>query len=70
MQPDLLKQRILEAATQPCGVTSRGSFSSRIPRQKAENLEIRDSDIYVKSDPSIRMSIGQFVGAAGLERAR
>jgi xanthine dehydrogenase molybdenum-binding subunit len=63
----LLKQRILEAAARPCGVTSRGSFPAAFPNRKPEDLEIKDSVIFVKSDPSVRMTIGQFVGAAGLE---
>jgi CO/xanthine dehydrogenase Mo-binding subunit len=63
----LLKRRILEAATQPCGVTSRGSFPPAFPGMKPEDLDIRDSVIYAKRDPSVRMTIGQFVGAAGLE---
>jgi CO/xanthine dehydrogenase Mo-binding subunit len=63
----LLKRKILEAATRPCGVTSRGSFPSAFPDRKPEDLEIKDSVIFVKQDPSVRMSIGQFVGTAGLE---
>lgn len=63
----LLKQKILEAATRPCGVTSRGNFPPAFPNNKPEDLDIRDSIIFVKSDPAVRMSVGQFVGAAGLE---
>jgi CO/xanthine dehydrogenase Mo-binding subunit len=63
----LLKQKILEAATRPSGVTSRGNFPPAFPDMKPEELDIKDSMIYVKCDPSARMTIGQFVGAAGLE---
>jgi CO/xanthine dehydrogenase Mo-binding subunit len=63
----LLKRRILEAATRPCGVTSRGSFPPAFPGTVPEDLDIKDSVIYLKRDPSVRMTIGQFVGAAGLE---
>ena len=63
----LLKERILEAATSPRGVTSRGSFPPAFPGRRPDELEIKDSVIYVKSDPAIRMSLGQFVGASGLE---
>jgi CO/xanthine dehydrogenase Mo-binding subunit len=63
----LLKQKILEAATRPGGVTSRGSFPPAFPDLKPEDLDIEDSSIFVKRNPSVRMSIGQFVGAAGLE---
>jgi xanthine dehydrogenase molybdenum-binding subunit len=63
----LLKQKILEAATRPRGVTSRGSFPPAFPDMKPEDLDIRDSVIYVKRDPSIRMTIAEFVGASGVE---
>jgi CO/xanthine dehydrogenase Mo-binding subunit len=63
----LLKQKILEAATRPCGVTSRGSFPPAFPSMRPEDLDIKDSTIFVKRDPSVRMTIGRFVGAAGLE---
>jgi CO/xanthine dehydrogenase Mo-binding subunit len=63
----LLKQRILEAATQPCGVTSRGSFAAAFPGRTPGDLDIKNSVIFVKNEPSLRMTIGQFVGAAGLE---
>jgi xanthine dehydrogenase molybdenum-binding subunit len=63
----LLKQKILEAATRPLGETSRGSFPSAFPGLKPEDLDIKDSVIYVKRDPSVRMSIAEFVGAMGIE---
>ena len=63
----LLKQKILEAAVRPCGVTSRGSFPAAFPGLQPDDLDIKDSVIYVKRDPSVRRTIGQFVGAAGLE---
>ena len=63
----LLKQRILEAAVKPRGVTSRGSFPAAFPNMQPEDLDILDSVLFVKKDPSVRMSIGEFVGAAGLE---
>jgi CO/xanthine dehydrogenase Mo-binding subunit len=63
----LLKQKILEAATQPRGVTSRGSFPPAFPGLKPEDLDIKDSVIYVKRDPSVRMSMAEFVGAMGIE---
>lgn len=63
----LLKERILDAATRPRGVTSRGSFPPAFPDTRPDDLDIRDSCIFVKRDPSIRMTLGEFVGAAGLE---
>jgi CO/xanthine dehydrogenase Mo-binding subunit len=63
----LLKQKILEAAVRPCGVTSRGEFPAAFPGMQPEDLDIKESVIYVRRDPSVRITIGQFVGAAGLE---
>ncbi len=63
----LLKQKILEMATRPRGTTSRGSFPPAFPGMKSEDLDIKDSVIYVKRDPSIRMTIAEFVGPSGVE---
>jgi len=63
----ILKRRILELATRPKGQTSRGSFPAAFPGMKPEDLDIRDSVIFVKRDPSIRMTIRELVGPAGGE---
>jgi len=63
----LLKRKILEAATRPSSATARGSFPPAFPGRKPEDLDIRDSVIYVKRDPSNRKTLAEFVGAAGLE---
>ena len=63
----LLKQKILEMATRPRGTTSRGSFPPAFPGMKPEDLDIKESVIYVKRDPSIRMTIAEFVGPSGVE---
>jgi CO/xanthine dehydrogenase Mo-binding subunit len=63
----LLKQKILEAATRPTGVTSRGEFPARFPDMKPEDLDIKNSTIFVRTDSSVRMTLAEFVGAAGLE---
>jgi CO/xanthine dehydrogenase Mo-binding subunit len=63
----LLKSGILEVATQPRGVTSRGSFPPAFPGMKSEDLDIKDSVIFVKRDPSIRMSMAELAGPAGGE---
>jgi CO/xanthine dehydrogenase Mo-binding subunit len=34
---------------------------------KPEDLDIRESVVFVKRDPSVKMTLGQLVGAAGLE---
>jgi len=63
----LLKQKILEAATRPRGVTSRGSFPPLFPDRRPEDLDIRQSVIYVKNEPSVRMTMAELVGASGVE---
>ncbi len=63
----LLKRKILEVATKPRGETARGSFSPAFPGRKPDDLDIKDSVIFVKDDPSIRMSIADLVGPAGGE---
>jgi CO/xanthine dehydrogenase Mo-binding subunit len=61
----LLKRKILEAATRPRGMTQRGSFPASFPEMKPEDLDIKDSAIYVKRDPSRKMTLAEFVGASG-----
>lgn len=61
----LLRQQILEAATSPSGVTQRGSFPAPFPDMKPEDLDIKDSVIYVKADPSKRITLKEFVGSSG-----
>jgi CO/xanthine dehydrogenase Mo-binding subunit len=63
----LLKRKILEAATRSRGETSRGSFPAAFPGMKPEDLDIRDSVIFARHDPSVRMSIADLVGPAGGE---
>ncbi len=60
-----LKQKILEAATAPRAVTQRGGFPPAFPDLTPEDLDIKESVIYVKSDPSNRMSLAEFVGLSG-----
>jgi CO/xanthine dehydrogenase Mo-binding subunit len=63
----LLKKKILEVATKPSGVTSRGAFPPPFPGMKPEDLDIKDSIIFAKSKPSICMSIADLIGPAGGE---
>ncbi len=63
----LLKRKILVAATSPSGQTQRGSFPPAFPGYQPEDLDIQDSVIYVKNDPSKRMSLAEFVQPAGAE---
>ena len=61
----LLKRKILTAATSPSGQTQRGSFPPAFPGCKPEDLDIEQSVIYVKAEPSKRMPLAQFVKPAG-----
>jgi CO/xanthine dehydrogenase Mo-binding subunit len=61
----ILKQKILSAATQPIGKTQRGSFPPAFSDVSPEDLDIRDSVIYLKADPSKKMTLAEFVGPSG-----
>jgi len=61
----ILKQQILEAATRPIAKTQRGSFPPAFPDCRPEELDIGDSAIFVKVDPSRRMMLADFVGFSG-----
>jgi xanthine dehydrogenase molybdenum-binding subunit len=63
----LLKREILEAATSPSGQTQRGSFPSAFQGHKPEDLDIKDSAIFVKSNPSKRISLRELVQPSGAE---
>jgi len=63
----LLKRKILEAATRPSGETVRGSYPAAFPGYKPDDLDIKDSVIYAKADPSIRVPLAEFVQPMGLE---
>jgi xanthine dehydrogenase molybdenum-binding subunit len=63
----LLKWKILEAAVSPTGQTQRGSYPAAFPGYEPEDLDIKDSVIYVKADPSNRISLAEFVQPMGLE---
>ena len=61
----ILKRRILEAATRPTGATQRGSFPAAFPDASPDDLDIKDSVIYVKADPSKRKTLAELVGPSG-----
>ena len=61
----ILKQKILESATSPSSPSQRGSYLPAFPETKPEDLDINDSMIFLKSDPSRRMSVADFVRMAG-----
>ena len=63
----LLKRKILEAATRPTGQTQRGSFPAPFEDYAPEDLDIRDSMIFVKEAPNTRMSLADLVQPGGAE---
>jgi xanthine dehydrogenase molybdenum-binding subunit len=62
-----LKRRILEEATRPSGMTPRGQYPAAFPGVNPDELEMKDSTIYVKADPSRRMSLADLVQPMGAE---
>lgn len=61
----ILKQKILESASSPTAPTQRGSYQPAFRDTKPEELDIKDSVIFVKSDPSRQMSLADFVRPMG-----
>ncbi|HXK47406.1 MAG TPA: molybdopterin-dependent oxidoreductase [Deltaproteobacteria bacterium] len=61
----IVKAQILQAAVSPTARTQRGSYRPAFPDCTPDDLDIEDSVIYRKSDPSQRMSLGDFVREAG-----
>ncbi len=58
----LLKAKILEASTSPRAVTQRGIYPPHFPDMKPEDLDVKDSIIFVKADPTQKMSLAELVG--------
>ncbi len=58
----LLRAKILEAATGPIAVTQRGVYPPHFPDMAPDDLDIKDGVIYVKKDPSKKMSVADLVG--------
>ena len=61
----LLKEQILKAAAASQGTTQRGGFPSPFPGATPEDLDIKDSVIFLKTDPSKRIPMAEFVRPAG-----
>ena len=61
----LLKRKILEAATSPRGKTPLGSAPPAFQGKKPEELDIKESVIYEKVNPSNRKTLAEFVGYSG-----
>lgn len=54
------KLRLLELATSPTRLIER-EIPAAFPGMKPEELEVRESEIYVKKDPSIRKTVAEVV---------
>jgi xanthine dehydrogenase molybdenum-binding subunit len=63
----LLKRKILELAVSPRGETQLTSFPPAFPGKRAEELDIKDSLIYEKADPSNKKTLAEFVGPSGAQ---
>ena len=61
----MLKQKILETAVAPRGVTQLGGFPPAFPDKRPDELDIRDGVIFERADPSNRMTVADFVGPSG-----
>jgi len=62
----LLKRQILEAAT-ISSTTQLGSAPAAFPGKKPEDLDIKDSVIYEKADPSNRRTLAELAKFAGAQ---
>jgi CO/xanthine dehydrogenase Mo-binding subunit len=62
----LLKQQILEVATSPV-VTQLGSAQPAFPGKKPEDLDIKDSVVYEKANPSNRKTLAELAKMAGAQ---
>jgi CO/xanthine dehydrogenase Mo-binding subunit len=61
----LMRAKILEAATSVRALTQRGMYPPHFPDTKPEDLDIKDSVIFLKADPSQKLSLAELVGPAG-----
>jgi CO/xanthine dehydrogenase Mo-binding subunit len=61
----ILKQKILEAVTSPTAPSQRGSFRPVFPDTKPEDLDIKDSIIFLKSDPSVNIPMSDYPRGGG-----
>jgi CO/xanthine dehydrogenase Mo-binding subunit len=62
----LLKQQILEVATSPV-VTQLGSAEPFFPGKKPDDLNIKDSVVYEKANPSNRKTLAELARMAGAQ---
>lgn len=62
-----LKKKILQVATSPRGFTQLTKFPPAFPGLKPEDLDIKDSVIFEKANPSNRMTMTELVGPSGAQ---
>ncbi|MCG6880728.1 MAG: xanthine dehydrogenase family protein molybdopterin-binding subunit [Deltaproteobacteria bacterium] len=62
-----LKRKILEEAARPSGRTPRGHYPPAFSNVTPEELDIQESVIFIKADPSRRMPISELVQPMGAE---
>lgn len=61
----LLKQRLLEAAVAPTGRSQLGVYPPAFPGKKPEELDIKNSVIYERANPSNKITMAEFVKFSG-----
>jgi CO/xanthine dehydrogenase Mo-binding subunit len=61
----LLRRRILESAVNPTGRSQLGSYPPSFPGKKPEDLDIKDSIIFEKANPSNKITMADFVKYSG-----
>lgn len=65
----MLKQKILEAAVKPRGVSQLRpeGYPPAFPDKRPEELDIKDAVIFEKANPQNRMSVADFIGPSGAQ---
>ena len=63
----MLREKILQAATSPRAVTQRGSYPPHFPDMTPDDLDIKDSVVFCKKDPSKKLTMAELVGTSGDE---
>ena len=63
----LLKQKLLETAVGPRGVTQLSSYPPAFPGKRADELDIKDGVIFEKADPGNSMTVADLVGPSGAQ---
>jgi CO/xanthine dehydrogenase Mo-binding subunit len=61
----LLRRKILESAVSPTGKSQLGVFPAAFPNKNPEDLDIKDSVIFEKTNPSNKITVAEFVKYSG-----